>query len=366
MSWSSEDEDLLRRALHDEASRVAPDTDALERIRDRTRRLPWWRRPFAWSLATATAAAAVTVAVGVALNVGGNTPSDRTAIMDQLDSAGQESDDAGDVQSESGGDDTIASAPPAGESTEVPEDLPQADALVVVTVPAYFLTETPAGPRLAREFRGVQERDNVAEAALAVMVEGPVDPEYSTPWDPATSFRVTETDDAIDVELSVPDDSDSVPEELRELAVQQVVYTVQAALQSTDDVRFVVDETTAAQLWDADTSTFTVARAPQLEVRQLVQINDPTEGMPMTSPVEVTGEAALFEGAYEWRIEQAGVVVEEGFGQSEEGQRFAPFSFEVELEPGEYEVIVTATDPSGGEGPGPMSDSRTFTVTNAP
>lgn len=360
MSWSSEDEDLLRRALHDEASRVAPDANGLARIRERTRRVPWWRRPFAWSLATATAAAAVTVAVGVALNVGGNTPTDRTAIMDQLDSTGQESDDdSGDALSESGEDDAVSSAP-TEESTEVPDDVPQADALVVMAVPAYFLTETPAGPRLAREFRGVQDRENAAEAALGVMVEGPVDPDYSTPWDPETEFSVTEAADAIEVELSVPDDG--VPEELRELAVQQVVYTVQAALQSTDDVRFVVGASTAEQLWDADTSTITVPRAPQLEVRQLVQINDPTEGMPMTSPVEITGEAALFEATYEWRIEQGGVVVEEGFGQSEEGQRFAPFSFEVELEPGEYEVIVTASDPSGGEGPGPMSDSRTFTV----
>ncbi|NIS33006.1 MAG: hypothetical protein GWO04_24975, partial [Actinobacteria bacterium] len=75
------------------------------------------------------------------------------------------------------------------------------------------------------------------------------------------------------------------------------------------------------------------------------------------------GEAALFEATYQWRIERNGVVVDDGFGQTEVGQQFSPFSFEVDLEPGDYEVIVTATDPSGGEGPGPMSDSRIFTVT---
>jgi hypothetical protein len=365
MSWSPEDEERLRRALQEEASSVVPQADALERIRERTHRTPWWQRPFAWSMATATAAAAVAVAVAVALNMDGSTP-DRTALVDELDSAGRESDDAGDTQTESGGDDAVASAPPGEESTEVPDNVPEPDATVIMTVPAYFITETPAGPRLAREFRGIERRDSAAETALTIMFSGPVDPDYLTPWDPATSFRVTETDEAIEIELTVPDDVDPVPEDLRELAVQQVVYTVQAALQRTDDVRFLVDDATAEQVFGTDASTITVARAPQLDVRQLVQINNPTEGMSLTSPVEITGEAALFEAEYEWRIEQDGVVVDEGFGQSEAGQTFAPFSFEAELEPGEYEVIVTASDPSDGEGPGPMSDSRAFTLTDSP
>ncbi|HEX6195599.1 MAG TPA: Gmad2 immunoglobulin-like domain-containing protein [Jiangellaceae bacterium] len=363
MSWSSEDEERLRRSLHDEASRVVPDSDALERIRERTRRLPWWRRPFAWSLATATAVAALTVAVGVTLNLDGNMQPDRAAITDELDSTGQESgEESGDESDETAGDDTIASSPPSGESSDVPDDVPRADASVIMTVPAYFLTETPAGHRLAREFRGVPDRDDAAEAALAVMFAGPVDPDYTTPWDPETEFSVTETDDAIEVALTVPEDGDPVPEELGELAVHQLVYTVQAALQRTDPVHILLDGRPADELWGVDVSDG-VTRAPQLEVRQLVQINDPTEGMAVSSPVGIGGEAALFEATYQWRIEQNGVVVDEGFGQTEAGQRFSPFSFEVDLDPGEYEVIVTATDPSGGEGPGPMSDSRTFTVT---
>lgn len=365
MSWSPDDEERLRRALHDEAARVVPDPDALHRIRERTAGLPWWRRSITWALATATATATATVAVGVVLSMGGDDQPDLTAVTQEPDAADETSDDlSGDEQTESdGGDDAVVNAPSGENQTRLPEDVPEADAAQIVTVPAYYLTETPSGPRLAREFRGVRERDNAAETALGVMFAGPADPDYRTPWDPDTVFSVS-TGDVIEVDLALPEDGEPVPDELGELAIQQLVYTVQAALQSSDPVHILVDGEPAGELWGVDVSDALV-RAPQLEVRQLVQINDPGEGVSVTNPVRISGEAALFEATYEWRIEQDATVVAEGSGQAEEGQRFAAFSFEVDLEPGDYTVVVSATDPSGGEGPGPMSDSRSFTVTSA-
>lgn len=368
MSWSPGnpgDEEKLRRALHEEASRVVPDPDAWQRIRERTVRVPWWRRPVTWALATATAMTAATVAVGVVLSTGGNDQPDVTAVVDESDAADDASEaETGDEQprSEGGGDDAVVNAPSGEDPGQLPDDVPEGSAARIMAVPAYFLTETPSGPRLAREFRGVRERDDSAETALRIMAAEPVDPDYDSPWHPDTGFDVS-AGDPIEVDLSLPDGS-AAPDEVSELAVQQLVYTVQAALQSTDPVRILVDGEPVDELWGVDVSDG-LTRAPQLEVRQLVQINDPGEGVAVTSPVRVTGEAALFEATYVWRVERDGTVVEEGSGMADEGQRFAAFSFEAELEPGTYTVIVSATDPSGGEGPEPMSDSRTFTVTSS-
>jgi hypothetical protein len=79
--------------------------------------------------------------------------------------------------------------------------------------------------------------------------------------------------------------------------------------------------------------------------------------------VTVTGEAAAFEANVPWQVLDAeGAEVAAGFTTTSEGMTFAPFSFEVELDPGTYTVVITEDDPSGGEGGTPMSDSRTFTV----
>ena len=44
------------------------------------------------------------------------------------------------------------------------------------------------------------------------------------------------------------------------------------------------------------------------------------------------------------------------------GQRFAPYSFSLDLPPGDYEIRVLEDDPSGGAGRPVMTDSRRITV----
>jgi hypothetical protein len=105
-----------------------------------------------------------------------------------------------------------------------------------------------------------------------------------------------------------------------------------------------------------------VRRSDPLSVRLLVQVNDPGEGAVVGPRVRVTGEAAAFEANVPWQVLRDGAVVEEGFATASECCRLAPFSFEVELDPGTYQLVVTEDDPSGGEGRPPMRDTKTFTV----
>jgi hypothetical protein len=107
-----------------------------------------------------------------------------------------------------------------------------------------------------------------------------------------------------------------------------------------------------------------IARAPQQNVRQLVQIDHPQDGAVLGRTVTIGGVALAFEAQVNWQVfDDEGRLVQEGFTQTTDSTTFAPFTFDVELEPGFYSVVVTDSDPTGGaEGPGPMSDTKNFSV----
>ena len=151
--------------------------------------------------------------------------------------------------------------------------------------------------------------------------------------------------------------------EAAEMSVQQLVFTVQGALQSTDPVRLLVEGEAVPELWGAVATADPVPRADQYAVRSLVQIDSPAESARVGRTVEVSGEAAVCEATVPWEVLRDGTVVLSGFTTSAEGQRFAPYTFSVTLEPGIYVVRVTEDDPSDGEGRPPLSDDKTITVT---
>jgi hypothetical protein len=229
----------------------------------------------------------------------------------------------------------------------------------------YFLQDTPRGLRLDREFHSVPGRDP-AEAALTEMLAGrSQDPGSTSPWNPqARVLGVTSGGGVITVDLSPEATRADVGSEAAELAVQQLVYTVTAALQSDVPVRLLVDGQPVAELWGHVATDRPIRRADPLDVRKLVQINDPAFGAETGRSVTVTGEAAVFEATLPWQLLDAdGRTVTSDFAMTEEGQRFAPFSFDLStLEPGSYTIVITEDDPSGGEGGGPMTDAHDFVV----
>jgi len=231
-------------------------------------------------------------------------------------------------------------------------------------LPGYYVAETPSGLRLYREFHRVVTTDPASDAVREIL-RGPTDPDYRTLWPAGTSLRapVTAAGGVITVDLSREAlGPASIGSAAADLTVQQLVFTVQAALQSSDPVRLLVDGSPVPELFGAVATAEPVRRADQYAVRSLVQIDNPAEGTGVGPTVAVSGEAAVFEATVPWEVLRDGAVVQRGFAMSAEGQRFAAYSFTVTLEPGTYVLRVTEDDPSGGEGRPPFVDTKTITV----
>lgn len=219
-----------------------------------------------------------------------------------------------------------------------------------ILVPAYFVGDTPAGPRLYREFDEVPAADRI-QAALDRIEQPPTDPDYRTSWTADSFGDVTIDDDSIDVELGVNDLSD-------DLAVQQVVYTLQAAAGERLPVWFWLE----GQRGNAPYSA-----APQLDVLSLVSISDPAEGNSYEGSFTARGRASSYEATVPWAIRDGDTVVKEGFATAGGWtDRLYGWETEVDLtgiEPGEYTFVAMTSDPSGGaEGAEVFEDTRTITV----
>ncbi|WP_433276489.1 GerMN domain-containing protein [Pseudonocardia xinjiangensis] len=248
---------------------------------------------------------------------------------------------------------TVRSTPPAGST-----------AGETAAVPVYYVADTPAGPRLQREFHRVPSDDR-ASAAVREMLAEPTgtDPDYHSYWPSGTTLRtpVRVEGATIVVDLAGADGAPPSPE-LAELTVQQLVFTVQGALQSADPVRILVDGKPVARLWGTVPTAEPVRRGDDYALRSLVQIDGPADGAVVGREVEVTGEAAVFEATVLWQVLRDGAVVRSGVTSTSEGQRFAPFAFTVALAPGDYVVRVLEDDVSGGEGRPVLTDDKSVTV----
>ncbi len=353
------DEELLRQALHQEADGVLPSLDALSRIRRRTARPPMWRRPVVLGVAAASVTA-VAVIAGSAYFMGGS--SDDT-VASGSDSSPSVSAVQSPISSATESEPTGATnpLPTASEGTQPGND----------TVPVYYVTETTRGERLAREFRDVPTPDGPLVAAVTTMLAGtPLDPDYyGGVWLPDTQVRAVEVkNDVIEVDLTGETDYTGIRDDVATLAVQQLVYTVTAAASDADlngalPVQILVDGEPPTQMWGQLDLSAPISRADPIEVRQLVQVNNPAQDAVVGPAVTIDGEAAVNEANLVWEIRRDGEVVENGFTTARECCRFAEFRFTVELEPGSYTVSVSESDDSGGaEGFGPTSDTKDFTV----
>lgn len=231
-------------------------------------------------------------------------------------------------------------------------------------LPVYYVALTAAGPRLQREFHRVTTADPASDAVREMFDDPAADPDYRSYWPAGTTLRspVVSGADALTVDLTAPAVRAPAAAVPAEMVLQQLVFTVQGAAGSTLPVRVLVDGAPAERVLGGVAVTSPVPRGDVYAMRSLVQIDSPVNGATMERDVVVTGEAAVFEATVHWEVRRGATVVRSGVTSTSEGQVFAPFTFTVTLEPGEYEVRISEDDPSDGAGRPVLTDTRTITV----
>jgi hypothetical protein len=236
--------------------------------------------------------------------------------------------------------------------------------VTTVAVPAYYLGPVVAGSerlRLFREFvpAAVPSPVTAGGKALAALrlafgSSGAArSTGYVSPWASSGPRSVSVGDGRIPVALSRG--LDTTPAGGGQLAIQQIVWTVQAAVgRGALPVRITVPGDgelapglSSTRTWNRPTDAIGVAStlAP-------IWIDEPFRGevVEAGTPLTVKGVASTFEAAVEWQLLRGGVVVDEGFTTATIG---APgrgtYTFDTEpLAPGSHVLRVFESSPKDG------------------
>jgi Immunoglobulin-like domain of bacterial spore germination/Sporulation and spore germination len=309
-------ENILRSAMRDETERIEP-ADHLQDIMRRTQRpaLDRGSRRRRWVIGIAGAglvAASVTTVVWVIDETGG------------------------------------------GPHPQVARVLPP------VKVPVYYVQDNGAGKyplRIFPEQHQVSSAGNTGlHAVSALFTAPPTDPDYSSLWASGSVDSVTQQSGLITVDLSADAAPVGNPPTARvyHVALQQIVYTVQQALDSHDPVRIMISGSPpegASEPLQAD---------PARVIEGAIVIDTPSQDATVQSPVTVEGDASVFEATVSWQILQDGQVVQEGYTTTSSGQKFSPYSFDVDLDPGSYTLRVY--EASAEDGSPMFVETKQFTV----
>ena len=225
----------------------------------------------------------------------------------------------------------------------------------------YFVGDTPSGPRLFREFHRVGGGPSPEVAAQSV-TRAPYDPDYRTMWPESAFASVDVRDGVINVTLSdstLHDRPAGMTEFEAELALQQLVYSVQAGQGSRAPVQLRLGRNPIDTVYGVPTSE-PITNLPQLDVLSLVSISDPVEGLPVTDSFIANGAASSFEGNVPWQLRAPdGAVVRSG--QTTAGMATHLIAWATEpidvsdLDPGRYLFVATTDDRT-------FTDTRTIVV----
>ncbi len=361
-------DDLVRRALADEADRIEP-ADALPEIQARVRgqRRPATRRP--WVLTVGAAAIGTAAAVGAF-----------TVLDDNAQTAGdnQVAGGPGTTTNATGAPSaTIPTADPTSEPTLAPQSptaSPKAttvpgkpEAVRSAAVPVYWLGEkvgtTSADPtfRLYRTWTRIIDGRPALEAVRIMTSKNPDDPDYYSAWRGAEVNSVTRADGVVTVDFKQLPQT-KLDQAAAAVATQQLVYTVQGALDSPKDrIQVTQQGRTGSLLFGQVDTSEPISRAQASKVQALVWIENPTEGQVTKSPITVTGIAAAFEATVNWRATNLKTrATQASFVNTKEGQTFSPFAIPLKLTPGEWRIEAYLL--SGEDGSVTDTDSKIVLV----
>jgi hypothetical protein len=344
-------DDDLHRLLKDAVSDVRP-RSGLDQIRARTAEETPMHRP--WIPVSLAAAAVVAVVIGGAsLLLDHDSPANTPAAQ----------------PSHQGRHTSAPASPAASAATSPATSGPSADASPSAgssgtgtpagqAVPVYWLGPTAHGQKLYREFFRGSTADAPREAATAAVSGTPSDPDYRTAWPAGTgvgSVRYEGGTITVDLTASdaaaVHDRPAGMSAEQAQLSVQQLIYTVQGAVQQgRPPVQLLLDGQHVDTILGVPASE-PLANDNADSVLAPVSVTDPAEGATVGTTFTVTGQAATFEANVVWELTSDGTVVRHGFTTARECCTLAPYSFTVQAPAGSYTLVVHDTDESGAGRP---------------
>jgi hypothetical protein len=205
-----------------------------------------------------------------------------------------------------------------------------------------------AGLRLYRTWATVNGRP--ALEAVRVMTAGKSgDPDYYSLWTGAAVSSVTRSAGVVTVDFKALPQQRLDPD-VADVAVQQLVYTVQGALSDqTEKIRVTEQGRRVQALFGQLDASQPFSRAQASDVQALVWILAPEQGAALRSPVTVTGVAAAYEAQVNWRATNTTTkTVISDYTVTKQGQGFAPFSFTTRLSPGEWQIEAYLVSPKDG------------------
>jgi hypothetical protein len=248
---------------------------------------------------------------------------------------------------------------------------------VTATLPVYFvgpIGDSKPTYKLFREFvRGDVGEQTAAEKAKAALVLAINAQPYSNtdgylqPWSGQTIGDVQVTSQLITVDLANAGNPDAAQtQEVRRLAVQELVWTATAAVQQTVPVRFTVNGGSAELFGSISTDQAFKRPSSSESWRDLapIWVDSPVRDqvLPSGKPVTVKGQATVFEANVAWDLERGTAAVKQGhatasIGAPDRGQ----YSIELGTLPsGTYTIHVW--EPSAKDGSVAAERSVTFSV----
>lgn len=280
--------------------------------------------------------------------------------------------------------DPTTDSTPASQNPAEPEE--SKEPIVTVAAPIYFVGEAAGKDRLFREFREVQ---GVTLTEAARLVDGgmPLDTDYRTLWPGGTVLSAEAGRKVITVELNGAISAGlarGMNERDAQLAIQQMVWTLQGVEQSRAPVQFVrptpepgddaeaspgvpLGTEQANTLFGIDiTEPFRAAKWSK--TLAMVNVTIPTQGQAVSGDtLDVEGVASSPEANVPWQILRDDETVMEGFATADGWMdQLHPWADSIdvsELEPGDYTFVASTDDPSDGERKSKVtSDSKDFTL----
>jgi hypothetical protein len=254
---------------------------------------------------------------------------------------------------------------PAPSPTAIDSGTPSSHAL-----PVYYLGTTAAGPRLFREFHRRAGTADSLDAAVQELTSDPEDPDYRTLW-PAGAFGTARvTDGRIELEVLDRDlvGQTDVGALEAQLSLQQVVYTLQAAIGQALPVQFMYQGTLAPNVLGVPGSR-PIPRATAFDVLAPVNISDPQEGRTVVGHFSANGVASSSE-AVPWALLAPGTgdIITMGSapsaGDDDGVHTWATGEIDVSgVKPGVYTFVAWANQAhSGSAAAGATKDTRTVII----